>query len=543
MNNIFIFEPSNKNNPHDNVIKFIEFCKSTISNNNLTTSWESNKWKGLYRFTKFNSKNNLNSKECLDDSFINFAKAYMLHVHSFNKSKTKHSTLSMLKIVEFVLLKINMEANVNYCNNSIFDECIRIASEKYSKAHAFAIGKELEKLSSFLNDNRMTNSFYLFWVNPIRYRITQSWTGYDSSLEGHSRLPDIKSVIAIAEIFSKQDEQLSSRDIFTTSVLALLMCAPSRISEILALPADCEITEFDGKGIQRYGLRFFSAKGYEGNIKWIPTLMIPVAKRAISRLKELSSQARLLAAEIQKNYSNSTMGTLKENIPQDFPWYDREKKIEYSNALYLLTEGQLNQKKKRMLDKLFRPTMSFFKTDIVDSDYIKGHFNIFKRYGYINEDGSPYLLRTHQLRHLLNTFAQINGMDEFSIARWSGRKLISQNVSYDHRSHLQMSKAIREQKLSVCVNEHRIKDIPVVDLNEFDSLSSGAVLVSKHGYCKHSYAFKPCEHYPIENSGLDNETISNIHDKILKRTLYDKNDGNINADRWYEFHKRIKKGE
>ncbi|EPU1261230.1 TPA: hypothetical protein ACW4WH_004803, partial [Salmonella enterica] len=25
MNNIFIFEPSNKNNPHDNVIKFIEF--------------------------------------------------------------------------------------------------------------------------------------------------------------------------------------------------------------------------------------------------------------------------------------------------------------------------------------------------------------------------------------------------------------------------------------------------------------------------------------------------------------------------------------
>lgn len=87
--------------------------------------------------------------------------------------------------------------------------------------------------------------------------------------------------------------------------------------------------------------------------------MIPVAKKAITRLKELSSQARLLAAEIQKNHSNSTMGTLKENIPQDFPWYDREKKIEYSNALCLLTEGQLNQNKKKMLDKLFRPTMSF----------------------------------------------------------------------------------------------------------------------------------------------------------------------------------------
>ncbi len=38
MNNIFIFEPSNKNSPHDNVINFIESCKNTISNNNLTTS-------------------------------------------------------------------------------------------------------------------------------------------------------------------------------------------------------------------------------------------------------------------------------------------------------------------------------------------------------------------------------------------------------------------------------------------------------------------------------------------------------------------------
>lgn len=54
--------------------------------------------------------------------------------------------------------------------------------------------------------------------------------------------------------------------------------------------------------------------------------MIPVAKKAISRLKELSSQARLLAAEIQKNYSNSTKGTLKENIPPDlFGMIERRK--------------------------------------------------------------------------------------------------------------------------------------------------------------------------------------------------------------------------
>ncbi|GBO51434.1 MULTISPECIES: DNA-binding protein [Pectobacterium] len=542
MNNILIFEPINTNNPVVNVIKFIGFCKTAIFNGNLVTSWESNVWKKLYRFNKLNMKNNLNSKEPLDDCFIDFAKAYMLHVHSFNKAKSKIITLSMLKIVEFVLLKSHMKADIIHCDNFVFNECARLATEKYSKSRAVGVGKELEKLSIFLNENRMTNSSYLFWVNPLRYKTTQTWSGYDLSLEGHEKLPDIKSVIAIAEIFSKDDKQLSLRDIFTASVLTLLMCAPGRISEILSLPADCEITEKDSKGIQRYGLRFFSAKGYEGDIKWIPTAMIPVAKKAISRLRKLSHQARSLAKKFEGNHSDVLVNRLKENIPEDFPWYDAEKNIKYSNALCLLNEGQLCKNKAVRLDKLFRPNDSFFISDIIDSEYIKGEFNIFKRHGYLNKDESPYLLRTHQLRHLLNTFAQINGMDEFSIARWSGRKFISQNVSYDHRTHLQMSKLIREEKSSEVINNHRIKQIPVVDLNEFDSLNSGAILITQYGCCKHAYAFEPCRSYPFKESGMGNERLSKIHNKIIERTRYDKNDGNLNAEKWYEFQEKIIKG-
>lgn len=542
MNNILIFEPINTNNPVVNVIKFIEFCKTAIFNGNLVTSWESNVWKKLYRFNKLNMKNNLNSKEPLDDCFIDFAKAYMLHVHSFNKAKSKIITLSMLKIVEFVLLKSHMKADIIHCDNFVFNECARLATEKYSKSRAVGVGKELEKLSIFLNENRMTNSSYLFWVNPLRYKTTQTWSGYDLSLEGHEKLPDIKSVIAIAEIFSKDDKKLSLRDIFTASVLTLLMCAPGRISEILSLPADCEITEKDSKGIQRYGLRFFSAKGYEGDIKWIPTAMIPVAKKAISRLRKLSHQARSLAKKFEGNHSDVLVNRLKENIPEDFPWYDAEKNIKYSNALCLLNEGQLCKNKAVRLDKLFRPNNSFFISDIIDSEYIKGELNIFKRHGYLNKDESPYLLRTHQLRHLLNTFAQINGMDEFSIARWSGRKFISQNVSYDHRTHLQMSKLIREEKSSEVINNHRIKQIPVVDLNEFDSLSSGAILITQYGCCKHAYAFEPCRSYPFKESGMGNESLSKIHNKIIERTRYDKNDGNLNAEKWYEFQEKIIKG-
>ncbi|EEN7936591.1 DNA-binding protein, partial [Salmonella enterica] len=248
-------------------------------------------------------------------SFIDFAKAYMFHIHSFNRSKSNQNTLSMLKIIEFVLLKLYGEANIIKCNNIIFDECARLASAKYSKVQAVGIGKELEKLCLFLTGNRMTTSSYFFWVNPLRHKITQSWKGYEPSLEGHSKLPDIKSVIAIAEIFSKDESQLSTRDIFTTSVLTLLMCAPGRISEILSLPADCEITEKDDKGIERYGLRFFSAKGYAGDIKWIPTVMVPIAQKAIARLKKLSNHARFASRTMEGQGTESSKYALITTKP------------------------------------------------------------------------------------------------------------------------------------------------------------------------------------------------------------------------------------
>ncbi|HFT3433950.1 TPA: DNA-binding protein [Klebsiella variicola] len=543
MTNVILFEPANANNPKSNIESFIKFIKSNAFNSELAISWESNVWRRYYRFNKFDMENNGNSKKKLDDDFIDFAKAYMFHIHSFKKSKLHHKTLSMLKIVEFVLLKSYGEASLTICDNIIFDECARLASAKYSKVQAVGIGKELEKLCSFLNENRMTASSYFFWVNPLRHKITQSWKGYEPSLEGHSKLPDIKSVIAIADIFSKDESQLSARDIFTTSVLTLLMCAPGRISEILSLPADCEINEKDDEGIERYGLRFFSGKGYAGDIKWIPTVMIPVAKRAIDRLKKLSNHARSVAKTMEGKGTESSKYALVMTKPQDFPWYDEEKRIKYSNALCLLFERQLCQKTSKDFTSFFRPTAQFFRLDINAFASIKGSTNLFKRHGYINEDGIPYSLRTHQLRHLLNTFAQINGMDELSIARWSGRKLVSQNVYYDHRSHQQMTKLIREKTAVESRNIHREKEIPIIDLTDFDSLKNGAVLMSKHGYCKHSYAFEPCRFYPTQDSGKDEEQLLVIHNKIIDKTSHDKNEGNINAEKWYEFQTKIIKGE
>jgi hypothetical protein len=43
---------------------------------------------------------------------------------------------------------------------------------------------------------------------------------------------------------------------------------------VLELPVDCEVEEFDSKGVSRYWWRFYAGKGFGGDIKWIPTEMV-----------------------------------------------------------------------------------------------------------------------------------------------------------------------------------------------------------------------------------------------------------------------------
>lgn len=92
-------------------------------------------------------------------------------------------------------------------------------------------------------------------------------------------------------------------------------------------------------------------------------------------------------------------------------------------------------------------------------------------------------------------------------------------------------------------NSHSKKEIAIMEITDFDSLKNGAVLVTKHGYCKHSYAFDPCGYYPIQDSGKDDERLMVIHNKIIEKTHHDKNDGNINAEKWYMFQTKLIKGE
>src|SRR5262249_8223064 len=121
----------------------------------------------------------------------------------------------------------------------------------------------------------------------------------------------------LADIFASNPTE--PRDIFTSSVSAMLLCAPSRISEILSLPVDCEVWQLKKDGSKAYGWRFQPGKGGVPCIKWIPDAMASIAQEAMSRIKKLTDEARKIAKwyEDQPNlfYRHLNCPNLSEEHP------------------------------------------------------------------------------------------------------------------------------------------------------------------------------------------------------------------------------------
>ena len=482
-----------------------------------------------------------------------------------------------------------------------------MARQHYSDGSAYHCGREIERLAKFVVENQLVSCAVQNWVNPIKRADDKNKTGREAKKNREEKLPSDIALNALAEIFA--NDPIDGRDIFTTSVFAMLMSAPSRISEVLALPADCEVFETDRDGIERYGWRFFAGKGYEGDIKWIPTVMVSVAKTAVARIKMLTENARQLAKWIESHpnrfyrhancpdvaddepltaeQSCMALGLVSESkkqcrsslynrglahkdrvhtlrslwehtlarLPDDFPWFDKDKGIKYSNALFALNVNQFHGNRGCLPVELHKPTNNFFNSDLTPRLALKGkHTSIFDRHRYHAVNGEPVKLTSHQARHLLNTIAQRGGLSNLEIAKWSGRADVKQNRTYNHMTEYElvgMAERLDSSKALFGPAGEVAKHFPVTML-EFNTLEHAAVHVTEYGYCVHDYTIGPCEKFrdcincneQVCIKGEDTEILDRIKKRLvtLEQMLCIADEavesGEMGADRWYQYHKK-----
>lgn len=506
--------------------------------------WEDNHWvlnKNKIKFTKLS--NNARHNELMSNDFIDFAKLYIASECISESISKINVCIFALRILECALESLLLRG-ISTIDFNVLDESIRVISNKYSKDRAYKGGREIEKIILFLVKHNLTFKNIHLWKNPLKPDM--EYFLYDGRYKHSKKMPSELALNIFAEIFSQPLDH--KRDILTTSVVALLISAPSRISEILALPANCYITEDTQHGDTKYGLRFWAGKGYGGDIKWIVSTMAPVTKKAIERILSLTVKSRDFArlmeldftqfhkrtkfssfseehllskeqvAELlsDKKHSRNDSDRLLRNLtlkrkdfsysiktlwqelqsrlPENFPWYDKSKNLKYSDLLFLFFRNTFHKRHSESLIQLYHPNYHFFSQDIY---YKKTMKNIFQRHGYTNENGGNIYFTSHQIRHLLNTIAQRKGLTEEEIAKWSGRANPLQNRVYNHRSDeeiLEKFESLQSETENYSINNQLTISDPLTR-ESYLSIGHSAVHTTEFGYCVHDYTISPCEKF------------------------------------------------
>lgn len=602
MPNIFQFKSKAELTAATNLEAFISKCREDLTVFGADLDWDACVWPKVAVFAKLGvTTRKPKQEELMDESFVEFAKAYFRYQQGHKPTGTKNE-LKALRVLEAALIQVNGEASIAGLSLTCLDEAVSLTRGHYSKGAAYACGREVQRLAEFVTDNHLINADLKAWHNPISRPTDTTRTGKEAKQNREKKLPNETALNALAEIFASNP--IKERDVFTTSIFAMLMSAPSRISEILALPVDCEVFEKDSKGTERYGWRFYAGKGYQGDIKWIPTMMVEVAKIAIYRAKELSFEARKLSKWIEDNphsfyrhvncpdvaddqlltkeevcqalgvsyhsrtacYNNlrnrnldhhDSVYTLNnlwdyviERLPENFPWFNEEKGIKFSEALFALNVNQLNDDLTTSPIELIRPDANLFNRDIGPRTSIKyQHKSVFDRYGYFDDDGERLKVTSHQARHLLNTIAQRGGLSNLEIAKWSGRADVKQNRTYNHMSDYEMVAMAERIDPSKALFGPlgKVENHLPVTAQEFNTLEQAAAHVTEYGFCVHDFTMSPCEKYRdcincteqvcIKGDAAKlvrmKERLSKI-EYLLVKSEQAVEEGGMGADRWLE---------
>jgi hypothetical protein len=597
-------------------------------------SYKSAYWRGVVNFVKHGvSSRSRNPEFELDDSIMPFAKAYFTYKQSHHRTANPNE-IKALRVLEAAMLRKYGEADITSVVGADFDLAAEIAVEHFSKGAAFQCGGQLQKLAEFLAKNGLAND--AAWFNPIpRHEDTIDRVGAEGEAYRLKKIPSEEALFALAEIFSLGEGELSDRDIFTTSTIAILMAAPARASEVFYLSFDCIHTETSDDGNIQLGLRWFSGKEYGHDIEWIPEAMHEVVKIAVARLQKLSFKSRSFAMNVEngslflnfpdkfipeglltreqvsyclgldvsqfeqtvkvrgrtvlKKGLDSNKGQTASNqlltrygIPRlhfqvsypslnqivkstlkhsEFPFIEFETvnapQLKWSNALFCQFGNAFHSRKRTYATELWMPHIDTLNEDIEPTrktskrgEGMANQLSIFERHYY----PSNLKIRSHQLRHLLNTLAKKADMSDTLLTKWSKRADPKQTRVYNNLSPQNMYAKVRKLKKVENTSVQSFSEYLLVTpetLQEFNANENITAHNTEFGVCTHSYVLNPCHKFgacigceelhcekgnneKLERikAGLDREMI--LFDGDLRAVQ----EGVINSDVWLEKRKK-----
>ena len=290
MSDMVIFKSKAEIDSDQNLKDFIEFSQKLPSLNE-EMEYDSPRWKGVASFKKFSvPSQNRDVANQLSPSIMPFAKGYLIYTQIQKRTKNPNE-MKALRAIEAAMLISHGVVEITKINSAVLDNAAQIAREKLGKNAAYQCGCHLHVLQKFLAKKHIIPKFT--WKNPNkRGSDVVEKVGKEGTANREKKLPDENALLAIAEISNLGVSNLSNRDVFTTSSMPILLCAPARASELYYLKDDCLHYDTDSKQKPVVGFNWHSGKGFGHEVEWIPDVMVPIAERAVERLKIMSKPSR-----------------------------------------------------------------------------------------------------------------------------------------------------------------------------------------------------------------------------------------------------------
>jgi hypothetical protein len=601
------FVPRHEKKARENLTEFVRLCREDLNVFGDDLVWQDDYWPSAsITFGNLDqTTRKLDPMKVMQAPFLDFAKAYLRYQQGHRPTLAMTEKYA-LKCLERALLERCGTAHLEKIDADVLDRAAMLAREHFSPGTAYQAERQLNRLASFVSANALIPR-PIDWKCSTKRPNDTVRTGTKAREHREKKLPSNDALDALAEIFAKKPTE--PRDIFTTCVAAMLLCAPSRISEVLALPADCEVWETKRNGIQAYGWRFQPGKGGAPMIKWIPDAMVSIAQEAIRRVRQMTAEARKIAAWYEetpdKFYRHENCPLVGENqpltieeaalainilgtkkyqgaelrrfgfarsrkvttlasihswaraqLPDGFPWFDKDRGIRFSQALFSMQLKQLHTGFVTCPYMVDRPTTNVFNNDLTSRLTAVNYVNpsIFDRHGFNSGRDKPLKVTSHQFRHLLNTMAQRGGLSQAEIARWSGRVDVKQNRVYDHMSEFELADMVRSHDASLTLNSSLVEiakqiaqKIPM-SRAEFNTLTMPTAHVTEYGFCVHDFVMSPCQRFRDCLNCSEQVCVKGDRrlDRIRARLEQVKQlkaradeeiaQGSAGADRWYEIH-------
>ncbi|GAK83409.1 hypothetical protein JCM19238_959 [Vibrio ponticus] len=220
----------------------------------------------------------------------------------------------------------------------------------------------------------------------------------------------------------------------------------------------------------------------------------------------------------RKDYQVTLQGLnliLRNNLPEGFPYIPFSKgnghiRVKWSESLYAGFANCLDTAKSNIPTELYIPTINTLNEDLaptkkknrVTGELSTGSLSVFKRWGH-----GDLKITSHQIRHMLDTMAAVNGMDEEERAKWAMRSDPKHNRYYDHTTPEEYGADFIEEREKELVSQGLMDNpatgttqiqVQVATPRTLQELNTKAALTAhtnEFGICVTSYMAEPCTKY------------------------------------------------